>query len=170
MRILFFMIALILSPTLLANEWKLYSGNMELDTLGSSWLDQEYEFISIRTTDPNTPEVRFSCNKQYGLKTTIIFEPKVSRKEQTGTLKYAPRRSALAIDGRKKVSVWWTHVRKARTIQNRQKKAARMLFNAVIQNADFEVKEPFEDYVRIDLPPVDDEFRKFKQLCHITRA
>jgi len=161
---------ILITPMSLAGGWKLYSGNMEIDVRGSAYLDKTYDYLSVRTTDPELPETRFSCSKEYGLKTTIIFEPQISRKPDPQTLKLKVRRSRLAIEGRESVSVYWNHIRKTRTIQNRQSKAARMLFNAVVKNASFEVKEPFRDIVKIDLPPVDDEFRLFRKLCHITNG
>ena len=161
---------ILITPMSLAGGWKLYSGNMEIDVRGSSDLDKTYDYFSVRTSDPELPETRFSCSKEYGLKTTIIFEPEASRKSEPQNLKLMVRRSRLAIEGRKSVSVYWNHIRKTRTIQNRQSKAARMLFNAVVNNANFEIKEPLRDMVMIDLPPVDDEFRMFRKLCHITNG
>lgn len=170
MRFLLFFCAIFVSPSAFADGWTLYSGNMEVDQRGTNWGDQSYQFLSVRTTNPDTPEVRFSCSQQHGLKTTIIFEPMASREPHDGRIKYKPRRSSLAIEGRKVEHVMWTHVRETRTIQNRQIKTARMLFNAVIQNADFVVKEPLRTKVTIDLPPVDDAFKYFAKECHITNG
>ncbi|NQY12497.1 MAG: hypothetical protein HRT81_01375 [Henriciella sp.] len=170
MRLFFICFVICLAPSAFADGWKLYSGQMELDVRGSVGLDQNYAFLSVRTTDPNAPEVRFSCSDQHGLKSTIIFEPMVSRTSHGGSIRYKARRSSLAIEGRKVEHVMWTHVRETRTIQNRQMKTARMLFNAVIKNADFVVKEPLGDKIAIDLPPVDDAFTYFAKSCHVTNG
>ena len=170
MRILFCLIVTCLTPFASAQGWKLYSGNMELDVRGSVSLDQNYEFISVRTIDPLTPEVRFSCSKQHGLKSTIIFEPMKTREPNDGSIKYKARRGSLSIDGRKTEHAMWTHVRETRTIQNRQMKTARMLFNAVIQDAGFVVKEPLREKIRIDMPPMDETFKFFANECHVTNG
>lgn len=170
MRILLCICAILTAPNAFAEGWTLYSGNMEVDRRGTNWGDQSYQFLSVRTTDPNAPEVRFSCSQQHGLKTTIIFEPMATREPHDGRIKYKPRRSSLDIEGRKVEHVMWTHVRETRTIQNRQIKTARMLFNAVIQNSDFVVKEPLRTKVAIDLPPVDEAFEHFAKTCHITNG
>jgi hypothetical protein len=148
--------------------WRLYSGEMALDVRGSVHLDQEYDYLSVRTTDPSRPEIRFSCSDQHGLKVTILFEPAESRQPYPKRIKYKARRGSLTIDNRKTVHVMWTHVKDTRTIQNRQPETARMLFNAVIQATDFEVKEPLKKKVRIEFPPVDDGFRAFSKSCHVT--
>lgn len=101
---------------------------------------------------------------------TIIFEPAESRETSPHRIKYKARRGTLAIDNRKTVHPMWTHVKATRTIQNRQPSTARMLFNAVIQEADFVIKEPLKQKVRIDLPPMDDAFRSFSNSCHVTRG
>lgn len=170
MRILLCLIVSFVPISANAEGWKIYSGNMELDVRGSVSLDQNYDFLSVRTTDPQVPEVRFSCSDQHGLKSTIIFEPMATREPHDGSIKYKARRASLSIDGRKTEHAMWTHVKETRTIQNRQMKTARMLFNAVIQDVGFVVKEPLGEKVRIELPPIDEAFQLFAQECNVTNG
>lgn len=170
MRMSICLFIILITPHAFADGWKLFSGNIELDIKGSASRDQSYQYLSVRTANPDTPEVRFSCSEQHGLKTTIIFEPMSTREEQSGALKLKVRRASLEIENREKEMAMWTHIRETRTIQNRGGKAARMLFNAVYQNANFVIKEPLGDKASIDLPAVDEAFELFTKMCHITNG
>ncbi|MEM6556920.1 MAG: hypothetical protein AAF642_13655 [Pseudomonadota bacterium] len=161
----------VLSGPALADSWILERRQSSIDVRGSNAGDLTYGSISVGTADTSQAEVRFSCSEQFGLKVTISFLPR-DQGELTGgeRTSYKIRRSKLAIDGRESESVNWVHFPELRTVQNRQASTARKLFNAVITESDFTVKEPRKDTVRINLPPVDEAFKTFSRSCHVTNG
>lgn len=154
-----------------ADGWVLERKVTGIDVRGEAAGDITYSSVSVGTSDISQPEVRFSCSEAFGLKVTISFLPRDQGELTPGAqTAYKVRRSKLTIDGRKSESATWSHFPEIRTIQNRQGTTARQLFNAVIQNADFSVKEPRKGTVRIALPPMDDAFKNFAKSCHVTNG
>ena len=158
-------------PYAAAEGWALVTKNNTFDQRGERYGDAKYTSLSLFTTDKTKPEIRFSCSKARGLKTTILFQPEAEGILDGGSkMKFRTKKPVVNIEGRKPVRHAWTYFKSIRTMQTRRGETARMLYNAAVQGQSFEVKEPAHDRVSVVFPPVDDAFKQFSRDCYITNG
>nr|WP_156780855.1 hypothetical protein [Hyphomonas sp. Mor2] len=130
-----------------------------------------FDSVNLRTTNPDLPEVRFSCSEEFGLRVTLLLQPLSEGILDSGTRYRARARfSNLAVEGREPARVRWVHVKEVRALQSGSQKTAKMIYNAAIEGRSFSVKEPFKKDVQISMPPVDENFRTFAKRCVVTNG
>lgn len=154
-----------------SHGWTFLSKRTSIDVKRSVQEDVVFDSVNLRTTDPDVPEVRFSCSEEFGLRVTLLLQPMSDGILDSGTRYRARARfSNLAVEGREPARVRWVHVKEVRALQSGAQKTAKMIYNAAIEGRSFEVKEPFKQDVRISMPPVDDAFRRFAKRCVVTNG
>lgn len=154
-----------------SHGWTFLSKRTSIDVKRSVQEDVVFDSVNLRTTNPDVPEVRFSCSEEFGLRVTLLLQPLSEGILDGGTHYRARARfSNLAVEGREPARVRWVHVKEVRAMQSGSQKTAKMIYNAAIEGRTFEVKEPFKQDVRISMPPMDDEFRTFAKRCVVTNG
>jgi hypothetical protein len=151
--------------------WTVLSKRTSIDVKHSIREDVVFDSINLRTTNPDEPEVRFSCSEEFGLRVTLLLQPLNDGILDHGTRYRAKERFArLAVEGREPQKIRWVHLKEVRAMQSRTQKAAKMIYNAAVEGRSFVVKEPFKKNVAITMPPMDDAFREFARTCVVTNG
>ncbi len=151
--------------------WKYLSKRNFVDVKRSAQADRIYASVNLRTSDPDRPELRFTCSEEYGLRATLLLQPLSEGALDGGkSVRARARFTRLSVEGREPERMRWVHVKEVRALQTASSRAARMIYNAAVQGRTFTVKEPFKGEVLFDMPPVDDAFRKFSKACGVTNG
>lgn len=154
-----------------SHGWTVLSKRTTIDVKRSVREDVTFDSVNLRTTNPDMPEVRFSCSEEFGLRITLLLQPLSEGILDSGTQYRAKERfSRLAVEGREAQRVRWVHVKEVRAMQSRSQKVSKMIYNAAIEGRTFTVKEPFRKDITISMPPVDEKFREFARLCVVTNG
>jgi hypothetical protein len=152
-----------------SSHWHAERFTQSLDKRGSAAGDFIYTGVKVTSKNPDQPEIRFGCSKRYGLTATITFLP-LSQAEDRPNSRFKLRQkiSTLTIEGREPERVPWTVIKETRTVQTRSGKHAAMIYNAVVQQTPFVVKEPYKKDITITPPPIDPHFVFFVESCEVT--
>lgn len=151
--------------------WRILSKTTSVDVRGSAQADVVFTSLNLRMTDPDQPEVRFSCSEEFGLRVTLLMQPLSEGILHGGRhVKAKPRFSRIAIEGREAERVRWVHVKEVRALQTATQKTAKMIYNAAVQGKTFTVKEPLKKDVVFDMPPMDAAFKRFAKQCGVTNG
>ena len=152
-----------------ASHWRAERFTQAMNQKGSATGDFVYSGVKVWSQNRDAPEIRFGCSERYGLTATLTFLP-LSQVDPTKNerIKLRQKTTNLTIEGRATERVPWTWVKETRTVQTRSGKHAAMIYNAVVKQLPFTVKEPNKKNVTITPAPVDESFVFFVENCKVT--
>ena len=152
-----------------SEHWRVERFTQSMDQKASATGDFVYTGVKVSSRNPDAPEIRFGCSERYGLTATLTFLP-LSQADPTknSRVKLRQKTSNLTVEGRDTERVPWTVVKETRTVQTRSSKHAAMIYNAVVQQLSFTIKEPYKKDITIVPPPVDQSFVMFVENCPVT--
>jgi hypothetical protein len=152
-----------------SQHWLAERFTQSMDQKGSAAGDYTYSGVKVASRNPDVPEIRFGCSERYGLTATLTFLP-LSQADPAPNSRFKLRQKTtnLKIEGRETERVPWTVIKETRTVQTRSGKHAAMIYNAVVQQRPFVVKEPYKKEITITPPPVDPHFVFFVESCEVT--
>ena len=150
-------------------HWQVQRFTQSFDQKGNAAGDFVYSGVKVWSVSPDSPEIRFGCSEKFGLPATLTFLP-LSQVDpaKNERIKLRQKTTSLTIEGRAPERVPWTWVKDTRTVQTRSGKHAAMIYNAVVKQLPFKVKEPNKKIVTITPAPVDESFVFFVKNCKVT--
>lgn len=152
-----------------SGHWRVERFTQSMDQKGSATGDYVYTGVKVSSRNRDLPEIRFGCSARYGLTATVTFRPlSLADPSQNARVKLRQKTTNLTIDRRETERVPWTVVKETRTVQTRSSKHAAMIYNAVVQQLPFTIKEPYKKDITIVPPPVDQSFVFFVENCPVT--
>ena len=152
-----------------SSHWRVERFTQSMDQKASATGDFVYSGVKVSSRDRDAPEIRFGCSDRYGLTATLTFLPlSQADPNKSSRVKLRQKTTNLTIEGREAERVPWTVVKETRTVQTRSSKHAAMIYNAVVQQLPFTIKEPYKKDITIVPPPVDQSFVLFVENCPVT--
>lgn len=148
-------------------NWEASPYTVDVDRRGSEVEDYTITGWMLTPTDQTKPHIRFSCTDRAGL--VAIISPTPELEAEQGT-RVSTRRAKtnFKIEGRKRVSSMWVHVRETGILQSRQNEDAKKIFNAVITQSPIDFKLPMsKGNITLQPPKADGAFKTFMQECSL---